>query len=217
MKSGWNSTWAGWSAQPTGGGVKLLVLSSYQGDTTQAAVGVSGYDGSGNATAMFSAFVSKAELGQSDSSKDVVAHADFSWRQLGIKFNNAEIDQRLMNAPRGPMDAKARAKLMHRVIRRELATDVVQNELSPGKLMGESLSAGFDIAFIHFLLGLSMPGTLRAMAFGRALAAPVIGNLLVENDRKDGPYKYSFAHYFRLDRAAISVSQLALPVVRGRN
>lgn len=173
-------------------------------------------DGKGAATALFAATAAKAELGRGESSSDALAHNDFKWRNLGIRFNNPEINQRLTDAPQGPMDANARAKLMNQVIRRAFASDVMRHELSYGKLAGEGFLAGMDASLLY-IFNLPMPRSLAVVAAARALANPIVMGMLVEDYRKDGPYKYSFAHVFCIDRAAVAASQLIRPTIRSRD
>lgn len=198
------------------GGIKSVILSSYRGDTTQYQVGATGDNNQGLATATFAASVSKAEAGQIESSHDELAHPDYSWQEVAIKFNNAEIDDRLHGADLGPMDAKQRARLMNKVATSQLLNNILNTETSPTNLIAEGITRGFHLLVYQLALDNSVQKDLMISTMAIAAWGP-ISDFFVPDYRKDGPFKHSLFASFRIDRLGMAATQLALPIIRGHN
>lgn len=112
------------------GGIKLLALGTYEGDTTtySPAEIKTNPDGTISAT--------KAKIGKrarisNPQSQNLEDDVDFRWRNTAIYFNKPEIEER------DTQDTQAQLKMLDRSLRTALMTDIIGHEISAKNIFGE--------------------------------------------------------------------------------
>lgn len=198
-------------------GIGQLSLAGYHGETTQYGYSADNIFG-GVGTAVGAKVATKAKTYEADSDAHKAESFHYRWRHTGIKFNNAEIVQRITTDDKwdkGVFDPTARAHYMDKALKAGIRADIADNELNIPAAAGElgwymllnTVSWGdYGQEMVHNTPGWAM-SRIGVLAVYHRLLIPYTRR--ADNHLKGGPEKASMLFYaFKLDRAMAAAATM---------